>query len=449
MTTMILVTKDNTVTIDKNTGKLLSFVRNANKDHEMIAQNDRVFSVEYLDCENEFRYINSEDCSNISVTEMSETGAEWKYEFEDLNVFIRVCINAEDEIAFTLKTDSKAEKRFTQIQYPYVTVPYHKKGQEDKYLVWPYNMGYLIKNPIAQDLRPDCAHTFKMVEENGTLSHYCGRTMAQFLGYYDALGGIILMVKDCSGYVKQIIPVDNEAGIRFAVSHVGDISRVGDTEIPYEVVLKSFKGDWYDCADVYRNWSDKQPWAQKTLTDKNHIPKWLIDSPVFLMIRLKGETDFGPAYVNDGFVPLENLTDKINKISKRINGGILPVLMGWEKGGPWVYPECFPPVGGDEGFSGFAKDMTAKGFKTGTYSNGTRFVTEHFWAGYDGKEYYKEKNGEIGVCRTNKGEPWKQDWDVTWRPSYNCCIAEEQTQKTALDYVQHVIDWGFDWIQFF
>ena len=49
-------------------------------------------------------------------------------------------------------------------------------------------------------------------------------------------------------------------------------------------ILGSFAGDWHDAADLYRNWSLQQKWATP-LTKRTDVPKWLLDSPVYLTVH--------------------------------------------------------------------------------------------------------------------------------------------------------------------
>jgi hypothetical protein len=36
-----------------------------------------------------------------------------------------------------------------------------------------------------------------------------------------------------------------------------------------------------------------------------------------------------------------------------------------------------------------------------------------------------------GVCRELNGEPWRESWDRSWRPSYACCLGAEDTHQLA------------------
>ena len=89
-----------------------------------------------------------------------------------------------------------------------------------------------------------------------------------------------------------------------------------------------------------------------------------------------------------------------------------------------------------------------RGWRIGTFCNGTRWVVGHFWSGYDGVDYFNENGGETSICRMHTGAAWEQDWDSTWRPSYPGCLGVEMTRELAVDFVRRIIDLGLDWVQF-
>jgi hypothetical protein len=165
------------------------------------------------------------------------------------------------------------------------------------------------------------------------------------------------------------------------------------------------------------------------------------------MIRLQGELDLGPAEPNEQFLPYPKLLPLLQAVSDRIKAPVAPIIMAWERGGPWVYPDCFPPVGADS-LPAFTSGARDKGWHVGTYSNGTRWVVGHYWSGYDGQDYFHEHHGERSIGRMHNGAPWAETWDATWRPSFTACLGAQPTVDIAHHFVEQIIDYGIDWIQF-
>jgi len=164
---------------------------------------------------------------------------------------------------------------------------------------------------------------------------------------------------------------------------------------------------------------------------------------------MQGELDVGPVFPVKEFLPYEKAVPMLDEISKRIEAPLVVVLMSWERGGPWVYPDCFPPVGGEASVARFAELARRRGWHVGSFCNGARWVTGHFWNRYDGDAYFLAHHGETSVCRTADGSVWQEVWDRSWRPSYACCLGSETTRRTALDFVRTLIGWGLESIQFF
>jgi hypothetical protein len=136
-------------------------------------------------------------------------------------------------------------------------------------------------------------------------------------------------------------------------------------------------------------------------------------------------------------------------VAEKVDSPVVAVLMSWERGGPWVYPDCFPPVGGDESMGNFCRMARERGWHVGSFCNGTRWVMKHLFNDYDGTEYFHEHNGQQSVCRQPSGELWAELWDQNWRPSYITCLGEQQTRQLARDFVRRLVGWGMESIQFF
>jgi len=122
--------------------------------------------------------------------------------------------------------------------------------------------------------------------------------------------------------------------------------------------------------------------------------------------------------------------------------------MGWENAGPWVYPKCFPPVGGEESFKNAIAMMRERGWHAGSFNSGTRWCFDQVWAEYDGRDYLDEINAEEGFCKTAEGSNWSAQWDYDFRTSYSGCLATKKTRETGLEIIEKQIDFGMESLQF-
>ena len=67
------------------------------------------------------------------------------------------------------------------------------------------------------------------------------------------------------------------------------------------------------------------------------------------------------------FLPYEKCIPLLEGVAKRVEAPLSVVLMAWERGGPWVSPDCFPPVGGDESITRFCAMARQRGWSVGSF----------------------------------------------------------------------------------
>jgi hypothetical protein len=479
----LLETANDRLEFDGTTGKLVSFRAKLIPHQELLEMESDApaFVIQYLthplpppeegNAGRNFCQITSQQARKIDVDceyhsaegiQSGELIATFR-NLDGLNIDVTVKVSTSSDDRFSYWSFSLANKSgllITDVQFPFIVVPYKLGGTPGtETLLRPFNMGQLLRCPKPQELEQDSSNAWQFRPENGDSGHYPGLTFAQFLAYFDDQIGVYISCQDGSGRVKLIKPVHHnppyppfekggKGGLRLGIAHVGDWPEDGQRELEYKVALGSFTGDWYDAADLYKDWSQHQKWAKKPLHVRQDVPEWLLDSPPHIILRIQGELDDGPAEPNEEFLPYPKSIPLLEKVADRINAPLVPVIMSWERPGPWVYPDCFPPAGGEESLHEFTELAREQRWHIGTFCNGTRWVIGHRWSGYNGEDYFKEKNGESSVCRTHTGELWKEAWDRSWRPSYACCLNVHKTRDIAEDFVRKIVDSGLDWVQF-
>ena len=189
----------------------------------------------------------------------------------------------------------------------------------------------------------------------------------------------------------------------------------------------------------------------RPLASRDDVPGWLLDSPMPVIIRAAGVVDeAGPATPNEAFVPYERSLPALDALAAATGGPVMPIVMAWERHGPWVYPEALPPVGGTASLAAFTAAARERGWHVGTFCDGTRWVVGHGFRGMTGVRRFDASGGPATVARTATGELWQENWDASWRPSYPACLGVPRTREIALDYVATLAgELGLDMIQFF
>ncbi len=439
--------------LDPDTHRLVSFRAHAAPEQEFIASrpDHPVFVIQYLDEDRRYRQLTSLQASSVSTRTDEAAGlTTLTAEFRgigglDLDVTARVSASGSEPLSrWTIGVRNGAGIEIVNVEYPFVVCSCELGGEPGaETVLLPEFYGRLIPAPSKENLEPDLPGAWQV---NQPFAHYPGGQFAQFMAYYNDRAGLYLACEDAEGNVKRFGAVDREPGMRIGAAHVGDWPRSGERTLEYDVVLGGFAGDWYAAADIYRQWSLKQKWALP-LHRREDIPAWLLESPPYITIRPQGVLDVGPVFPVEEFLPYEKCIPLLERIAGKLESPLAVIFMGWERGGSWVYPDCFPPIGGDESIARCSAMARERGWRVGSFCNGTRWIFSHRWNGYDGRAYYEEHNGEEGVCRLPNGEPWMDDWG--WRNCYTACMGTAATRRIATEFVERLLGWGMESIQFF
>lgn len=449
-----LNTNYDTLGFERATGRLVSFRSDFAPQHEFIssAPEHPAFLLQYVDEQGCYQQLYSSQAEMVEVTgeERRLTAVYSSLAGLALHVTFTVTTAPDDRFSrWNITVQNDAGLRIADVQFPFIVMPYDFGGTAgSRAVVVPFNTGELHRDPMPDTLATDAPERWQLQPELGDCSHYPGGTFAQFLAYYNDRAGLYLACQDVAANVKKMQPVHRDPGLRLGVAHIGDWPAQGERTLEYDVVLSSFTGDWYAAAELYRQWALQQQWATP-LHQRTDVPAWLLESPPYITIRPQGVLDDGPVFPVEEFLPYEKCLPLLERIATRVESPLVAVIMGWERAGSWIYPDCFPPIGGDDSVTHFTRQARERGWHIGSFCNGTRWVMSHKWNGYDGTAYYREHGGDATVCRTVTGEPWEENWDRSWRPSYACCLGAPPTREIATNFIRRLLGWGLESIQFF
>lgn len=449
-----------TMTIDTVKGVIVSYKTISCPNRELLSNDASVhplFLIHYLDHKNRYRELNSSAAFRINSEVFNGTsktpGLKIDFHFsEPVRLGITVLIQTDKDDRFlrlNLGVKGNQGLRITDIVFPVMVFKYNFGGTvESESIIFPFGPGKLYSGVKEEHLLPDSSRVWNLIPEMWAHFHYPGDIMAQFLAHYDDSIGIFISCDDEKGYMKRIQPLHRGQGVHLGFSHIGDWPERGDRMLEYSVKVSSFTGDWYDAAEIYRDWTEGREWTNTPLSKRKDIPAWLMDSPPAFIVRLQGLLDDGPAQQIEEFLPYTKIISLLEPISRYLESPVVPMIMTWENPGPWVYPECLPPVGGAASLEEFCGEAAKRNWHIGSFCNGTRWVTKHWWTGYDGEQFFEENGGKEVVCRLPDNSMWKDNWDFTWRESFTCCLGVEKTKTMAIDFIKELIRLGLDWIQF-
>lgn len=455
---ILLETADSVLEFDLATGQLVGLRPHAAPQVEFIASHELhpVFVIQYLDDNRVYRRLDSFDATKVDIQHQhTADGQVLKMHFSNigqlpLHLTATVRASKTERLSrWSLSLSNNAGLEVVDVQFPFIVASHTPSGAPaGEAVLLPHVGGKLITGAQLDALANDTPEAWEFRPEIGDTEHYPGSIFAQFIAYYNDAAGLYIACDDTQGNIKLINVLRRPAGLRLGMAHVGDWPTDDTRDLEYDVLVGVFTGDWYVPAEMYRSWSLKQKWATP-LHQRNDIPAWLADAGPYITLRMQGERDESPAFPIEQFLPYEKMIPLLEKVAERVQSPLVPVIMAWEHPGPWIYPDCFPPIGGDESVTRFAEMARERGWHVGSFCNGTRWVTGHMEKGYDGRAYLEEHDGLASVCRTNTGEPWSEIWDDNWRPSYATCMGTEQTRRLAVDFVKRLLGWGLESIQFF
>jgi len=172
----------------------------------------------------------------------------------------------------------------------------------------------------------------------------------QFMAYYDSYAGFYFATYDDSGYYKRFSwerPSPDWACI--TIVHYPALSFGGSIQFPYDTVIGVFKGNWYDAAEIYREWAHRQWWCEKKSSEKSSA--LIAHSDYMITFSRDVEIAFGDR------ISCDEMVDMIHDACTFYQRPTILQWWGWERIGrvaaPWG--DYFPP------YEGWAKfDQTVK-----------------------------------------------------------------------------------------
>jgi hypothetical protein len=340
-------------------------------------------------------------------------------------------------LRFDVTVKNRTEAAVTAIRYPIFRCP-ARLGEDsrDDAILYPRCDGGLIENPL------------EVMRGIGLADTYPGPLSCQVMAYYDRTAGLYLATHDPYGGVKRFncrMGIDLE----LSVTHLFPVLPGEDVELSYPVVAGVFTGDWYDAAEIYRQWSRTQEWCEKTLLEREDTPAWVrrggLVTPYDPRARKDGERRFDP----DG---LRGFLAEVKDMSG------LPVIAnnrGWERYGQWCGQEYFPPYPDEGTFRRDAAIVRERGGQGMIMLSGYRWTIEKPQS--DGTVYSSRKRFENEVrphvtCLDDGVDPYigtsdkKSDWHGTkWAMM---CPDTAFAKKTIVDVARTCVGSGYSVVHF-
>jgi hypothetical protein len=169
---------------------------------------------------------------------------------------------------------------------------------------------------------------------------YPGLLSLQCLAFYRPGGaGLYVACDDTAAFRKAFALFDDPQGeMSCELVHLPEQPNrpIGHWELPYQVIVGAFTGDWVTAAENYRAWGTNQHWATHSRLTRRAVPDWILNTGAWVWNRGPSPGVLPPALA---------LEDKLG----------LPVSVFWHWWHGCAYdtgfPEYLPPREGVDSFT--------------------------------------------------------------------------------------------------
>lgn len=437
---VMIIHKDYRLMINPDKGTIESFeATGAGKNGELLIPNHGqlpIFKMELMSSDRKFQTVTSAEAKKITVSKSLQNWGELiVMDFEGIGsinagaqVTVR-CPNNEPLTYWSIEINNPTKLWIGHIQFPVVEIPFDNNPTDE-------NCGHILSSlydgVLLGPIKPGMVagawrNSRRNTPETWRSTNYPRECTIQMMAYYKPTGGLYIACEDPTGMPKLVAPMLEPDGVTMGLGHYPATQGPGKTKLPYEVVIGAFQGDWYNAAAIYREWAEKQPFCAQKLSERTNQPKWLLEPLVGATFPMRGQGDWDPpAAVNPEYTPAINSLPYLDKLSKAFNAPLMPIVFNWEKAGPWVQPDAFPPVGGTNKMREFMKKARAKGWHPMLYGDGVNWVVAQKNTGYNGMPYFKAHGGDSAIIQRWNGSSGP---GTSWRTLYNTCVATPSARR--------------------
>ena len=190
----------------------------------------------------------------------------------------------------------------------------------------------------------------------------------------------------------------------------------------YQTILGAFQGNWYDAAQIYREWALQQEWAKKNRLHSGKMNPWLPETDIWMWNRGRS---------NNVLTEAEDLRQYLGDCN-------VSVLWHWWHNGPYddAFPEYLPPREGRESFVKAVAEAKKSGINMTPYMNSIQ------WG--ESRESWKELNIEQYVARRSDGSTHAHVYNAfTGNAITPMCMSQEFWREKYSDLCDTVVnDYG-------
>jgi len=449
---MILKTNKLTVEICEKCGKIRSLT-NGKREFILFDSLGPLFEASLINPEGDIRTADTDTASSMTF-KPEKNGATVCFEGvgdENFDAWVRIYVSDYDGMLHTTcGFDNRTDSVVEWVNIGSITVPCDLRYNGGESVVYTsFTEGGLIEDIDLREKFGGTKYRSLGVDHGGICGHYPGTCHMQFMAYYNKNDGIYFAAHDDKSNEKQMEVHRYKNGLRLEHQLMpGGIS--GKWEMEYDIVTEGIDGDWYDAANIYREWYEKSALCPVKQEDNPNLPQWMEDSPVVIIYCIRGTRDTGDMTPNC-YYPFEKGVEYVNELSERLGCRVMALMMHWEGTAPWAPPFVWPPFGGEEGFKRAVDMLHEKGNLAGVYCSGIGWTYHSdLNPSYDPSELYEKYGIEKAfTC------PPKVEYDTSnstlsgIRKGRAMCPSQKVVSDIVVGEIESIAGAGVDYCQYF
>lgn len=372
------------------------------------------------------------------------------YQYKELNMDFQVRIICGRRIEYTFSLENRSKQCIEWIDFPQIAVPNDlvAAGGSGR-VVLDVNEGLLINDLAAKEAFYPYSYREMEYPSEGLYQMFPAAVQSQFMAYYDDTCGLYMAAEDKERSIKGVNfgPYGEEAiKLQFRL-YPGIYAQESCYQLPYAIIMELFQGDWHDAAELYRRWFETNLPHGLTKTEYNHtLPEWYLDSPLVVTYPVQGIHDMDEAKPNKLF-PYHKVLPYLEDIAAKTGSRILDILMHWEGTAPWAPPYVWPPLGGEEIFKDFCKELHKRNFLLGVYCSGISYTIHSNINNYNNEQAIESEGLKRFMCTPPGGGEPVSNICQGQRKSYDMCISQEFTKQVLCEEARKMASSGLDYIQ--
>jgi len=335
-----LVTASTVVSFDKRTGKLTHLVhRSSGQEFVSSRSEEPLFRVALTKpAGHDSDGVTADEFRNVRIARAGSGKLELSFSgHASMPLTARVTATTGDNglVRFRIVVGNKSDRAVARIAFPCFVAPamLGADGMDDRLLLpLSHTDGAVIESPGSYSQSRDAM--------------YPEAAFTQFAALYDKTAGLYLAAHDGNGHCKRLgVRSAARKSVEIPFTHLVPEVAGRDVELPYDIVIGAFTGDWRDAANIYKRWAKQQFWCGRKLVERADIPQFLKDGAGILIAGIQNEKGYN-GFLGENLERLPSLCEEYRRRTGLKH--IVFVPYGWEHRGTWAGIHYLPAVPSSE-----------------------------------------------------------------------------------------------------